>query len=115
MQIPLQVAARNVKLSLADDALIRRRARKLESLYGRITGCRVLIDTPQRRRRQGRDFVVHIDLTFPGGKLVVKRPTEPELTTAIQGAFQAAERQLEDFKERRATRRLATAKRVGGP
>jgi ribosome-associated translation inhibitor RaiA len=111
MQIPLQIAARYEELSPSDEALIRRRAAKLETFYSRITGCRVLVESPQRRPH-GREFVVHIDLTFPGGKLVVKRRPEPELTTAIHEAFQAAERQLEDFKERRATRRLATAERT---
>jgi ribosomal subunit interface protein len=115
MQIPLQIATRNVEVAPADAALIRRRATKLESFNRRITACRVLVDAPQRRRRTGQDFVVHIDLTFPGGELVVKRRAEPELTTAIQGAFQAAERQLAEYKERRATRRLASAERANGP
>jgi len=108
MQIPLQIAAPDVDLSPADKALIRRRATKLELFYPRITACRVLVDTP-RRQRNAREFVVHIDLTFPGGELVVTRQPSPELTTAIQVAFQAAERQLEDFKERRAARRVAGA------
>lgn len=103
MQIPLQIGARNVELSPADEAHIRRRIRKLESLHDRLTGCRVLVDTSQERR-EGRAFVVHIDLTFPGGELVVKHQPEPVLTTAISEAFQAVARQLEDFKARRATR-----------
>jgi ribosomal subunit interface protein len=106
MQIPLQIAARNVDLSPAHTALIRRRAGKLESFYDRITACRVLVDAPQRR--EGRDFVVHVDLTFPGGELVVKHRPERELTAAIHQAFQAAERRLENYKERRAKKQLAT-------
>jgi ribosome-associated translation inhibitor RaiA len=109
MQIPLQIAARSVELSPSDRALIRRRTRKLESLHPRITACRVLVDTPQRRRRESRDFVVHIDLAFPGGRVVVKRQPEPALTTAIQEAFQAAERRLADFKTRRDARRRSGA------
>ena len=116
MQIPLQIAARNLDLTTGDQNLIRRRAHKLESFHDRITACRVLVETPERRRREGRAYVVHIDLTLPGGELVVKRRPKPELTAAIQGAFDAAARQLVALKERRQrhlTRRRMAENDVG--
>jgi ribosome-associated translation inhibitor RaiA len=40
------------------------------------------------------------DITVPGGELVVKRQADPELHTAIQRAFDAARRRLQDYVRR---------------
>lgn len=97
MLLPLQIAARKCKLSPTDETLIRRQARKLDSFYDRIVACRVVVETPHRRQRQGISYNVRIDLTMPGGEFVVRRQPEREMKTAIQEAFDAAQRRLEDY------------------
>ena len=101
MQLPLEIAARNVKLTEEVQSTIRARAAKLDPIYKRITSCRVAVDIPHRHRRTGSTYLVRIDITVPGSEIVVKRKPREILLTAIQDAFDAAERQLRRFRERR--------------
>lgn len=116
---PLQITFRNLKSTLEAELWIRSEAAKLETFYKRIMGCRVAVEKP-RRRQEGSPYYVRIDLTVPGGELVVKR--EPALRTqarqlgegevskhletrkphknlrqAIHDAFNAAARRLQDY------------------
>jgi cold shock CspA family protein len=100
MQVPLEIAARNVMLSPEAEAEIRDRVNKLESIYGSLVGCRVAVDRPHRRRRTGAEYGVRVDLTVPGGELAVGRKTGDTPLTAIQNAFGAAERRLRRYAER---------------
>lgn len=101
MELPLQITARNMSLGSPGDALIRRCAAKLETFYGRIMGCRVAVEVPQRFPA-GAPMVynVRVDLTVPGDEIVVTRQGHPELETAIQDAFDTAGRRLRDFARR---------------
>ena len=101
MELPLQITARNLDLPPGIDHLIRQQADKLNAFYGRITGCRILVET--LRKRRGHDNLLHnvrVDLTLPGGELVVDRQPHADLATAVQNAFDAAQRQLEDYAQR---------------
>jgi ribosomal subunit interface protein len=100
MQVPLEIAARSVELSPADEAAIRDRVTKLESIYGRLMSCRVAVEMPHRNRRTGASYSVRIDLTVPGSELVVDRKNGDTLLSAIQSAFNAAERQLRRYAQR---------------
>jgi cold shock CspA family protein len=73
MEIPLQITFRNMPPSLAIEDNIREKASKLESFYDRIMSCRVIVEAPHRHHRKGKAYEVRIDLTVPGGKLVVNR------------------------------------------
>jgi len=97
MDIPLQITVRNVEVSESTRALIRGHAAKLDRFYDRITACRVLVGVPQRYRiGQPIAYSVRIDLVVPGGELVVRRKPRDDLVTAIQDAFDAVARQLQD-------------------
>jgi cold shock CspA family protein/ribosome-associated translation inhibitor RaiA len=101
MQLPLQIAFRNMEGTESIDAQIRRRAEDLDHFYDRIMGCRVVVESAHRHHHQGRIYHVRIDLTVPGGEIVVNRdPAEhhahEDLHVAIRDAFDAARRQLED-------------------
>jgi cold shock CspA family protein/ribosome-associated translation inhibitor RaiA len=98
MELPIQISARNVTLAPGDEAAIRRAAGKLEKFYDRITGCRVLVEA-ENRYPSGRDvaYRVRIDLTIPGTELVVTRQPHADLLTAVQEAFDAAQRRVEDY------------------
>jgi ribosome-associated translation inhibitor RaiA/cold shock CspA family protein len=98
MDIPLQITVRNIEVSDATRAMIRAHAAKLDQFYDRIMGCRVLVGVPQRYRiGQPIAYCVRIDLTVPGGELVVKRKPREDLVTAVQDAFDAAGRRLQDY------------------
>jgi ribosomal subunit interface protein len=100
MQLPLQITARGVELGSETEALIRQHAEKLERYYDRIMGIRVMVEVPQRQMGEPIVHNVHIDITVPGGEVVIKRQEHPELLTAIQRGFDAARRRLQDYARR---------------
>ena len=100
MQLTLQIAARGVELGEETEALIRGYAAKLERFYDRIMGIRVMVEVPQRRMREAIMHNVRFDVTVPGGEVLVKRQAHPELHTAIQRAYEAARRRLQDYARR---------------
>jgi cold shock CspA family protein/ribosome-associated translation inhibitor RaiA len=102
MEEPLQIGYRDVTPSAAVERAIRERAEKLDEFYDRITGCRVVVESPHRRQRQGRRFHVRVELAVPGRVIVVNRNPKPhqeyeDVYVAIRDAFDATTRQLEDY------------------
>lgn len=122
LNFPLQITFRDPDLPPAAESWIRSEAAKMQNFYSRITGCRVAIETPHHRR-YGGTYHVRIDLMLPGRKLVIRH--EPNLRTAarqtgehevrkhlevsaphkhlhqaINDAFKAAGRVLEDYARR---------------
>jgi ribosome-associated translation inhibitor RaiA len=69
----LQVTFRNMKSSPTVEEWVREAAGKLETFYGQITGCHVAVEVPHRHHLRGALYHVRIDLTLPGGELVIKR------------------------------------------
>ena len=101
MQTPLQISVRSVEDSAAARALVRKCVGKLEVFYERITSCRVMIDVPQRfPAGTPIAYNVRVDLRVPGEEIVIRRQAHPELHTAIQEAFDAAGRRLQDYARR---------------
>jgi cold shock CspA family protein len=101
MPMQLQITARGLSLSAGEEATVRREAAKLEQFYRRIMWCRVLMEAEHRYPGGGSiAYGARVDLTVPGGELVVTRRTHEQLLTAIQLAFDAAQRQLEDYSRR---------------
>ena len=115
--------------SKAIEKSIREKAGKLDKFYGDIMSCRVTVVAPHRHHRKGKACVVRIDLTMPGGALVVNREpnrlvtaptTQPDefekilaenhapskhaahedVYVAIRDAFNAAGRKLQDYVRR---------------
>jgi cold shock CspA family protein len=58
--------------------------------------CRVVIEQPGKHKRQGKEFVVHVDLKVPGGEVAVNRDHHEDVYVALRDAFDAARRKLED-------------------
>src|SRR3970282_2111354 len=73
MEIPLKITFRDIPPSIAVEANIREKAAKLESFYDRIMSCRVIVEAPHRHHHKGKAYQVRIDITVPGGELVIKR------------------------------------------
>ncbi len=91
--------------SEAIEAHIREKAAKLDQFYDRITRCRVVVEAPHRHHHKGKLFNIRIDMTVPGGELVVnrdpsKRAAHTDVYVAIRDAFDAARRKLQDFARR---------------
>lgn len=112
MQLPLQITFRDMPASDPIEERIRERASKLERFHDRITGCKVVVSAPHRHQHKGNLYSVTIDLTVPGGEVVVNndssdKQSHEDVYVAIRDAFDAAERQLESFaRKRREQRRV---------
>jgi ribosomal subunit interface protein len=101
MQIPLEISTREVTLSPQIEAELRKRAGKLERHFNRITSCRIALERPAgNHHHDGGPYRVRVDVTVPGMELVADKQAE-EIFIAIRDAFDAAERQVEAFVERR--------------
>jgi len=102
MTIPLEIVGRHTDLDDDVRARIEKLATRLATFDERLHGCRVVVDAPQRFA-EGRvvNYRVTIHLSLPGEDLVVRRQVHPELATAIQEAFLAAGRRLQDAVRRR--------------
>src|SRR5258706_15156799 len=101
MQIPLEISTREVTLSPQIESEVRKRADKLERYYNRITSCRIALEQPtSNHHHDGGPYRVQVDVTPPGMELVADKQAE-ELFIAIGNAFDAAERHVEAFVDRR--------------
>jgi len=97
MQTPLQITVRDMDRSDALDHHIRERVAKLERIFPRMMGCRVVVEHQARHKQQGKHFEVRIDLTLPGKEIVVSRQHAEDPYAALRDGFDAAKRQLEEF------------------
>ena len=95
MKIPLQITARNFDLTETIENAIREKAQKLDLFYDQIMRCRVLVEAPHRRHHKGVLFNTRIDITVPGGEIVIKREPHEDLYVSIGDAFRVAKRQIE--------------------
>lgn len=113
--------------SEAVEADIREKAAKLDRFYDRIMACRVIVEAPHRHHRKGKAYHIRIDITVPGGEIVVGRQAKPvpdpdarfeagrrlyeahemskyaahdDVYVAIRDAFKAARRKLQDYARR---------------
>lgn len=105
MQTPLQVTFRNIETSPSVEAKVRERVHELEQFDDRIISCRVMIEAPSQRRREGGLYHVRVDLKLPGKEIVVRRdPPEhqahEDILVAVRDCFDAVRRQLEDHVRR---------------
>jgi ribosomal subunit interface protein len=100
MKIPLIISTRNVDLSDDMEDLIREKAEKLENFHDGIIRCRVKVDVPHRSQRSGVLYDVRIDITVPGGELVVKREPDEDLHVAVTNSFDVAQRRLKEYSEK---------------
>lgn len=100
MQVPLQIAFRDVGASdgLGED--IRKQAARLDRFCDDIVSCRVTLGVVAAHRQQGKLFEVNVALRVPGDELV-SRQSHEDAYVAIRDAFDAAQRQIEAFVGKR--------------
>ncbi len=101
MQLPLEISTKYITLTPDLEAELRRRAERLERHSSRITSCRIAVEMPTGNHHQeGGPYRVRVDVTVPGSELVASKEEE-ELYVAVREAFEAAERQVENWAQRR--------------
>jgi ribosomal subunit interface protein len=100
MQVPLEISTRQIELTPDLEADLRRRSAKLELFFDRITSCRIAVERPGNHHQEGGPYRVRLDVTVPGSELIAKKEGE-DLNAVIRDTFQAAERQVEEFADRR--------------
>lgn len=102
MNVPLQISFHNMSRNADIESSIRTNASWLEHFCDRIVSCRVVVDRPHLRHKEGNLHQVRIDAKVPGGELVVKRgPSQhlehKDIDITIRDAFDELRRQLEDY------------------
>lgn len=105
MQTPLEIAFVDTATSPAAEARIRERVTRLEKHFGSITSCHVFVAAPHQNHRKGNHFEVRIELRVPGAELAISNKpgdidAHEDVYVAIRDAFDAMERQLEEWKRR---------------
>jgi cold shock CspA family protein/ribosome-associated translation inhibitor RaiA len=123
MDRPLEISFHNMDVSPTLEAEIRGNVERLEQRYGRLVGCRVVVERLHNRHRTGNVFDVHVIMSVPGQELAVSREPHqanqkyhhPDARSSVRDAFAAAERQLLEFKRRlRANTSKPSAEAVAG-
>ncbi|MEW6676615.1 MAG: HPF/RaiA family ribosome-associated protein [Pseudomonadota bacterium] len=103
MRIPLEITFRHMDTSEALETRIREKAEKLDRFYQHVMGIRVVVEAPHEHKHQGKLFHVRIDLTVPGGELVVSKGhhhqshAHEDVYVALRDAFDVAKRRLEEY------------------
>ena len=103
MQVPAEVAFRNVEPTDELKARIQEGIRALEEVYEGIISCRVMVEDTTPARKAGKLHHVRLDITVPRNELVVNRnppahPSSHDLPQALNEAFDKARRQLVELK-----------------
>jgi ribosomal subunit interface protein len=106
MQRPLEIVFRGLDSSPAVDTDIHERVAKLEKFHANIISCRVVVEKHHRHHHKGGLFHVRIDLKVPDKELVVSREpgkhhAHENVYVAVRDAFNAMQRQLEEFAQTR--------------
>jgi cold shock CspA family protein len=97
MQIPLRISANGCALTAMEEDQIRSEAARLEQYFDRLLGCRVAVSVPHRWKAGGPvAYVFRIILNVPGEDIIVTRQAKPNFRAALEDAFAAARRRLQD-------------------
>jgi ribosome-associated translation inhibitor RaiA len=100
MDVPPEIAFRNVEPTEALHALIAEGIDSLEKVHPRLTSCRVMVE-------EGTRGIPHVrlDIGIPGSELVIDREQQGdaakrELPQLVRDAFDVARRQLREHRKR---------------
>lgn len=106
MDVPLQIAFKDMESSDFMEGLIRERAARLEQFHDHIVSCRVVVDFPHRSAQGAKPPIgVAVEVTVPGSKMIVAKEAQNrheakgDVATVVNRAFERVERQLEDHRD----------------
>lgn len=103
MDVPPEIAFRNVESTPAVEDKILDGIEGLEKVYDRLTSVRIMVEDPNPGRESGKLYHVRIDMGVPGNEIVVHRkpPDDPrqDVVQAVGEAFDVARRRLRKFAD----------------
>ncbi len=100
MQVPLEIAFRDVSRTPEIDRLIEKKVARLEQVCNNLISCRIAIEQPQKHQQQGNPYRVRIEMHVPPKhELIAKskpgdNPMHEGLHAVITDTFDTAERRL---------------------
>jgi cold shock CspA family protein/ribosome-associated translation inhibitor RaiA len=101
MEVPLQIAFKNLDSSTFIENLIRERAGRMERLHANIISCRVVVQVPHRSPESGKPPIgVSVEVEVPGKKRLIgkdeqeRHEAKNDQYAVVSRAFEAVERQL---------------------
>jgi ribosomal subunit interface protein len=104
MQVPVKITFHNLDESDALEARIHEKIAKLEIKFPHLVSMHVTVDSAHNHQHKGKLYSVKIDVTLPGGILVVSHHTDKSLIikhekiyAAMNDSFDAIERQLDKY------------------
>jgi len=106
MQKPLEIIFHNLEPSPAIEDNIRKRAAKLDRMFGYLQSCRVVVEAPHKHQHKGKPYQVRIEIGVPDDEIIVSRAPAADTShqdayVAVRDAFNAATRQLEAYADKR--------------
>lgn len=106
MDVPPEIAYRNIEPTDELEDRILGGIDRLEGIHDHIVSCRVMVEETNPGRRAGKLNHVRLDISVPGHEVVVNRdppdhPASQDLPQAIDEAFDIARRKLKRLKEKR--------------
>jgi ribosome-associated translation inhibitor RaiA len=102
MKLPLQITFRDMVPLPSVEPEIRRRADKLDQWTPDLMSCHVVVEADGNRHRTGHRWRVRITLRVPDDEIAVgQHHLDEDIHRAVHGAFDAADRLLEDYVRRR--------------
>lgn len=106
METPPEISYRNLESTPELEARLDEELARLERFFEGITSCHVMVEVPNPRHEEGNLYHVRIEARVPGTELVVSRDPpahrkREELEVAVTEAFDAMQRQLEDYARKR--------------
>ena len=98
MKIPVHITAKGPALAPDQEAMIQASVAGLERYFARLVGCRVVVGVPHRRPGgEPVEWTFRLFLTVPGGEVAVTRQARASFREALEDAFDAARRRLQDY------------------
>ena len=102
MKLTPEITFRALPRSDALEAEVHQRIEKLDRFFQHIMSCHVVIEAAHKHHHKGNLYHVRVTLTVPGRELVVSRDpgkhqAHEDPYVAVRDAFNAVQRQLEDY------------------
>lgn len=97
-QMPLRITFRHLTPTESLEEAIRQRTQWLGTFHPDVLDCRVVVEVPHRHRRRGRAVNVRIEVSLPGGVVVVDHMpgSDASAEQVVHDAFDMARRRVED-------------------
>ena len=101
METIVHLTTRGVSLAPEEEQLVQAEVERLRQFYGGLVACTVVVSVVNRWP-DGRPsaYSFRLALEVAGGELAVTRQAKPTFREALEDAFAAAQRELQDYARR---------------